>query len=82
MVDTPLTPKTTTFKYLIRVYFSHELEPLEERMKNRTGEDFSGVMTHLHLKNREILEVSIGIYHNPRAKAGSQYAAVFATEDQ
>lgn len=52
-------------------------------MKERSSEDFSGVITDLIFNNPKIVPVpkTTGVYHNPSAKEGFQYAVAFATVD-
>lgn len=56
-------------------------------MKDRTGEDFSGVVANLRFGNADIVPVpkkfdnATGVYHSEKAKEGFQYVAAFATVD-
>jgi len=56
-------------------------------MKERNSEDFSGVISDLIFNDENIVAVPVkftnsdGVYHNPNAKEGFQYAVAFATVD-
>lgn len=57
-------------------------------MKERSEDDFSGIITDLIFNNSDIVTVGNrfekkpGVYYNPKAQAGFQYAAAFATVDE
>lgn len=57
-------------------------------MRKRSDDDFSDVITDLIFDNPDIVAVprkfthSTGVYHNPKARDGFQFAVAFETTDK